>query len=141
MTTADAIVNNPALKADWMSGQYTKADLAAKYGCSVQTVNKATRGLVRPVGRTKRRSLADMPKRGTLWGQIGNDISFRRRVNLDMSVTDFARSVGISCIRLTEIENGVADVTLTELMKISQKLGMTLDQMVRLRNSTTLIDG
>ena len=114
----------------------TYTELSRKYKLSWQQLRNILkeRGL-----STKDRRVKPKPKKpfherkplSNLHLQIGNDIAFRRTTELDLTYTQMANELDLTPQRLSEIEKGLCDVTISELRKICDFIGMDLEQLTR----------
>lgn len=125
---------NTRIVESWLDGR-SYEDIASEWGIKKNTVYK----IVRDSGYTKedrrvtpkRKALHDKKPLSNLHRKVGNEIVFRRTTDLGMSPSDFARQVPISCQRLVEIEQGLTDPSLGELVKLCNHLDIPLDELTR----------
>ena len=122
---------NQEIVTKFMQGD-SYSELSFCYGLSYDTIRQVVKKAnvnmdERQNARKGRRALSTRdPISRTHW-RIGNDIVFYRTTVKGQAVRDFARDVSISASRLVEIESGVADPSLAELIRIAQHLSLTIE--------------
>lgn len=82
----------------------------------------------------RRRPLYQRKPLSNLHTQIGNDISYKRITELDMGQGAFAKNVRLSKQRLAQIECGVCDPSLSELIRIAKYLEISIHELVEDRS-------
>lgn len=68
-----------------------------------------------------------------LHARIGNRVASVRRLELGLEVLPFAERVKLSPDRLSGIEAGCHDLSVTELLKIAEGTGHSIEDLVRSR--------
>jgi len=133
-------VRNAEICRRWLAGESRKA-LGAEFGLSVQTTRKITKaaGLAEKdrVVKSRRgnRAMVELRPVSSLHAQIGHDVAHHRGMKLGVTRSWFAKKVSVSQRRLMEIEAGVCDPSLGELLRLAEALGSSVDQLTRNRNA------
>jgi DNA-binding transcriptional regulator YiaG len=122
--------------AAWISGQSVK-EITARFGCAAQTVKKARRaaGLKETDRKVKpqRKQLWQRKAHSGLHAQLGHDVAtYRQRVKLSLAA--FAAEIGVTMVRLVEIEAGVHDVTVVEVQRLAAVMRRPAHELLMLRN-------
>jgi len=70
-----------------------------------------------------------------LHNQIGHDLFQFREIRLNMDVREMAKKLGWSTIKVTRVESGFHNLTLTELEDLSRLLGTTVSDLTKIRTT------
>lgn len=82
----------------------------------------------RPSKQKGRMAITDMERLSALHISLGLQLTLFRG---EKSVSEMARELGVSPHVLRTMEYGVHDYTLTQLQRLSEQLGIDLDQLVK----------
>jgi DNA-binding XRE family transcriptional regulator len=133
-------VRNAEICRRWIAGESHEA-LGVEFGLATVTCRKITKkaGLSEKDRDKPRqwgtRAMVELRPISTLHAQIGHDVSRHRSLKLGVTRAWFAKNVRVSRRRLTEIEAGVHDPSLSELLRLAEALGTSVDQLTRNRKA------
>lgn len=97
-----------SLKHDWLNTSWGVQYLAYKHGLSEQSVRAMVSGLKGP--KKEQRSLSAYHR------ALGMKL-IDKRVNSTLSKKDFASRIGMSHFRLSDLEKGYNDITISEIIR------------------------
>lgn len=115
---------------DLKEGQLSISEIARKYGRATSTIqkiqsrNNIKRDNTSSVGRKK---LVDLKPISEFHRRVGMKISFARGIT---SVTDYGLTLGVSAQKVTHMELGFHDFTLSELITISRIVGKSIPELM-----------
>lgn len=123
-------------------GEVDVVSLMDKFGISNQTIKRVLdlAGIVVRRKRGPNRTIGTPPI-STIHDQIGRDILEYRFFRASGRKDQVANDLGISVIRLSQMEKGIYDPTLSDLIKVAKCLGVSLSQLLEERGGrSNLVD-
>src|SRR5262249_50283289 len=133
---------NATILRMWLHEGKSQKQISAEFGISRQWVREILKEMgadrcTKPQRGTAVK-IADQRVISTLHSQIGQAVNYARQFTQKKSVDLFAAEVRLSRQRLRKIEAGVEEPTLSELLRLSQAIGISLDKLVVPRNGTRI---
>lgn len=127
------IQRNKDICEKWVNGR-SRAELAVEYGLESQTIKK----ILRTAGLTEedreavpeRRAVLDRKPISTIHAQIGLDVSYHRHFMAKMKLEEFADMIQFSKSKVRQIEVGIYDFRMSELLKIATAIGKPVEQLL-----------
>lgn len=123
---------------DYQTSTLSHAQIAKKYGRSCDTIIKLVEreGAVRT--QAPKASLTPMDEKqviSPLHRAIGVKLNLHRTVHNDYSLTEVAQQIRSDRYRVATMERGVHDFTLSELQAIAEFLGLTVVDLLTVRQA------
>lgn len=113
----------------WIDGERV-ANIAARYGLTAPAVY----AIVEKYGATDRRGEAKPPEPISPWHvRLGQQLSMLRVVTYNQSLQGFADRLRLSAKRLSAIEQGLCDFTVSELERLAGVIGKPAHELIRER--------
>jgi plasmid maintenance system antidote protein VapI len=118
----------------WILENKSVGDIARQFGLEPQSVGKILKknGVKRE--RRPSKKYADMRPISPIHAQIGFELNAYRSMRNKLSASQMALKLGMSRLRLRKLELGIDECTLTELLRISQLLGVSVEKLTTIRS-------
>lgn len=112
------------------------AELSRRYGLSAPAIRNITKDIEVPPQRGPRmKSFEERKPISDLHVRIGLAIANYREGVLSMGRREFGVRIGLSAIKVAEMEQGLLDFPLSLLEKLASEMGKTLKDLLRLHVS------
>lgn len=123
---------NQKIREERLAGA-TLVDLQRRYGLSHQTIWKITKDLptTKKGGPPRMKPFDQRRPLSDLHQQIGLAVANHRVGKLDMGRIEFGILIGLSAIKVAELEQGLLDLPLTLLAKLAALLDKDVHELLR----------
>jgi hypothetical protein len=121
---------NDAIRSDYMAGK-SRLALAAEYGVHPTTIANVVRDLVgkRPEPRRGRRANHELKVISPVHRRIGARVWEITHDRLDRELTRFATELRMSNTRLSKLQQGLIEISISDLLKIALSVGRPVEEL------------